>query len=74
MSQLAGKAYEDSDYTIVIAVVHWFKCIIIVQKLTLVVEFWALFVFPLIAVARLPLWCHICSDARWQQQWCSQTL
>jgi len=29
-SQLAGKAYEDSDYTIVIAVVHWLKRILIV--------------------------------------------
>ena len=36
--------YKDSGYTIMIAVVHWLKCmyIIIVQKLTSVVEFWAL--------------------------------
>ena len=38
-SQLTGKAYEDSDYTVVIAVMHGLKRIIIVQKLTLVVEF-----------------------------------
>ena len=36
-SQLAGKAYEDSDYTLAIAVVHRLKRII-VQKLILVVE------------------------------------
>ena len=30
------------DYTIMIAVVCWLKCIIIVQKVTSVVEFWAL--------------------------------
>ena len=32
-SQLAGKAYEDSDYTMVIAIVHWLKLIVTVQKL-----------------------------------------
>ena len=32
---------KDSDYTIVIAIVHWLKRIIILQKLTSVVEFWA---------------------------------
>ena len=38
-SQLIRKAYEDVDYTVVITVVHLHKCIIIiVQKLTLVVE------------------------------------
>ena len=37
-SQLTGKAYEDSDYTLAIAVVHRLKRIIIMQKLTLVVE------------------------------------
>ena len=41
-SQLAGKGYKDSDYTLVIAIMHWQKRIIIVQKLTLVVELWAL--------------------------------
>jgi len=50
-SQLTGKAYEDSDYTVVITVMHWSKCIIIVQKLTS--EIWALlsshcFVLPLL--------------------------
>ena len=41
-SQLTGKAYEDSDCTIEIVVMHWLKRTIIVQKLSLVVEFWAL--------------------------------
>jgi len=41
MSRLAEKAYEDSEYTIVITVVHWLKHLI-VQKLTSVVEIWAL--------------------------------
>jgi len=45
MSRLAGKAYEDSEHTIVIAVVHWVKHIIIVQKLTPVVEIWVLVSF-----------------------------
>ena len=37
-SQLAGKGYKDSDYTLVIAIMQSHKRIIIVQKLTLVVE------------------------------------
>ena len=37
-SQLAGKGYKDSDYTLVIAIMHGHKRTIIVQKLTLVVE------------------------------------
>jgi len=41
-SQLAGKGYKDSDYTVVIAIMQWHKRIIIVQKLTLVVKLWAL--------------------------------
>jgi len=36
-SQLTGKAYKDSDYTIVITMMQWQR-IIIVQKLTFVVE------------------------------------
>ena len=37
-SQLAGKAYKDSDYTVVITTMQLDKPIIIVLKLTLVVE------------------------------------
>jgi len=40
------KGYKkDSDYTVVIAIMQWHKCIIIVKKLTLMVELWA-FLFP----------------------------
>ena len=35
-------AYKDSDYTVVIAMMQWHKIKIIVLKLTLVVEIWAL--------------------------------
>jgi len=42
MFWLAARAYEDSDYTIVIAIVHRLKNIIIVQKLTSMVEIWVL--------------------------------
>ena len=35
-------AYKDSDYTVVIATMQWHKIKIIVLKLTLVVEIWAL--------------------------------
>ena len=35
-------AYRDSDYTVVIAIMPWHKIKIIVLKLTLVVEIWAL--------------------------------
>ena len=41
-SQLMGKGYKDSDYTFVITIMQWHKRIVIVQKLTLVVEVWAL--------------------------------
>jgi len=41
-SQLAGKGYKDSDYTVVIAIMQWHKRIIIAQKPTLVVKLWAL--------------------------------
>ena len=36
------KGYKVSDYTLVIAIMQWHKRIIIVQKLTLAVELWAL--------------------------------
>ena len=36
-------ACKGSDYTVVIAVLHWPKCIILVLKLTLVLELWVLF-------------------------------
>jgi len=77
-SQLTGKAYEESDYTVVIAVVRWLKRIIILQKRAVVVEFWAL----VSSVARrffstarrflsLPV---ACGDAHARrQQWCGQT-
>jgi len=42
MSRLAAKGHDDSVYTIVIAVLHWVKPVIIAQKLTSVVEIWAL--------------------------------
>ena len=46
--------YKDSDCTIVIAIVHWHKNIIVVQKLTLVVELEP-FVFPFqAAIAQVP--------------------
>ena len=35
-------AYKDTDYTVVIATMQWHKIKIIVLKLTLVVEIWAL--------------------------------
>jgi len=41
-SQLAGKGKKESEYTHVIAIIQWHQRIIIVQKLTLVVELWAL--------------------------------
>ena len=65
-SQLIRKAYEDVDYTVVIAVVHLHKrIIIIVQKLTLVVEVISPIVFLLIATARslLRRHVHVCGDA-----------
>ena len=47
-------AYEDSDYIVVIAIVHWYKRIIIVQKLTLVVELWTLLSPCCPAIAQAP--------------------
>jgi len=41
---------KGSDYTVVIAVLHWPKRIILVLKLTLVLELWVLF-----SSHRLPL-------------------
>ena len=38
-SKLAGKAYKDSYYTVIITIMYGLKYIIIVQKLTLVMEF-----------------------------------
>jgi len=71
---LQGKAYEDSDYTIVIAVVHWLKRITIMQKLTSLVKLWAL-----LPSRRSPLLVDCSCDvtyicAHWQEQWCSETL
>ena len=50
-----------------ITIVHWLKHIIIVQKLTLVVEFWT-FVFPLIAIACSQLWHHVCGNVNKSSQ------
>jgi len=44
-----------------------------VQKLTSVEEFWVLLSWITIA-RRSQLWCHMYVCARWQQQWCGQTL
>jgi len=41
-SPLAGKGYKDSEYTLVIATMQWHKLTIIVQKLILVMESWAI--------------------------------
>ena len=41
-SRFTGKGYKHSDYTLVIAIMQRHKRIIIVQKLTLVLELWAL--------------------------------
>jgi len=38
MFDFLGMAYKDSDYTAVIAVVRWPKCIILVLKCTLLVK------------------------------------
>jgi len=35
--------YKDSDYTFMVAVMCWHKCMILVLKITLVVELLALF-------------------------------
>jgi len=40
MFDYLGMGYKDSDYTVVVAIVHWPKHIILVLKLTMV-ELWA---------------------------------
>ena len=42
MFEYLGLAYRDSDYTAVIAIMHWPEWWKLVLKLTLVVEIWAL--------------------------------
>jgi len=58
----AGKACKDSDYAIVISVVHWLKHVIIYLSGGVL----STFVFPLIAIAcRLQFWCYsVCERER----------
>ena len=49
-------AYKDSDYTIVIAVMHWPKCMILLLKLALVLKLWVLLSSCLPPLLERSLW------------------
>jgi len=47
-------AYQDSDYTIMITVMHWPRCILLVLKLTLVLKYFGLPVGQATTLTTLP--------------------